>query len=81
MATKELQGLLPGQVGDDLGVMEEEDEDKTLKALRPMLDLADAGVQADAKGVEVCHVGIQCFLRDSYDHDSSRAKPRRSSVS
>ena len=26
MATTELQGLLPGQVGDDLGVMEEDVE-------------------------------------------------------
>ena len=32
------------------------------------------------QGVEVCHVGVQRYLRDSYDFDSMRVKQRRSSV-
>lgn len=75
-------GILPGEVGDVLqdtgGLSEEEGSPASPASLRShSMEMSDAAVQADAKGVAVSHVGIQCYLR-SYDFNSAILTHRRS---
>eukprot|EP00435_Cladocopium_sp_Y103_P049122 s563_g14.t1 len=65
-------GIVPGEVGDvlqDTSLSEEEGSQASLPSHHSM-ETSDAAVQADAKGVAVSHVGIQCYLR-SYDFNSA----------
>lgn len=73
-----ITSILPGEVGDVLQdtSLSEEGSPASLRS-HHSVEMFDAAVQADAKGVAVSHVGIQCYLR-SYDFNSATLKQRRS---
>lgn len=80
MASREVSGILPGQTGDVLQdtALSEEGSQASLPS-HHSVDVADAAVQASAKGKKMSHVGIQCYMR-SYDFNSAANLIHRRSI-